>query len=69
VQAIRQQGHGTEGHARRNLNHHGYRSQDGHDQGAPFTPPDLILPEGMFMCPRVKATCMHGNQLIQKLYV
>jgi hypothetical protein len=49
VQAIRQQGHGTEGHARRNLNHHGYRSQDGHDQGAPFTPPDLILPEGMFI--------------------
>jgi hypothetical protein len=53
VEAIRQQSHGAEGHACRNLNHHRHSGQPSDDHGAPFTTPDLILSKGVFMCPMV----------------
>ena len=45
MQAVGQQGHGTEPESRGNLHHHGYSGQDQYQQGTLLPWSDLILAE------------------------
>ena len=53
VQAVCQQGHGTEGDASRDFHYHHGRGDTYYDECAKFTGPDPVLSEGMAMLPPV----------------